>query len=174
VIPLPGHAPRPVEAADAEAPVALSALDRALASIVSLDRYFDKERFLEGACAAYEMIVTAFAAGDKRALKPLLSPEVFDGFARAIDDRATAGHVMETTFVGIEKADVAEAEVQGKTARIKVRFVAEMISVTRDKDGAVVAGDASKVETLIDGWTFERLLSAADPNWVLVATETME
>jgi predicted lipid-binding transport protein (Tim44 family) len=172
VIPLPGLGPRPSEEAEPAAP--MTALDRALAGIVSVDRSFDKEQFLDGAGMAYEMIVTAFAEGDRKALKPLLSPEVFDGFSRAIDDRVAAGHVMQTTFVGIEKADIVEAEMQGKLARIKVRFVAEMVSVTRDKDGAVVAGDAAKVETLIDGWTFERALSSSDPNWVLVATETME
>lgn len=175
VIPMPGLGPRSPEAAEAVEPAApVTALDRALAGIVSVDRSFDKAQFLDGAAMAYEMIVTAFAEGDRKTLKPLLSPEVFDGFSRAIDDRVAAGHVMQTTFVGIEKADIVEAEMQGKLARIKVRFVAEMVSVTRDKDGAVVAGDAAKVETLIDGWTFERALSTSDPNWVLVATETME
>lgn len=172
VIPLPGLAPR-VDVVEAPAePV--SALDAALAHIVSIDRYFDKAAFLDGAAAAYEMIVTAFATGDRKTLKPLLSTEVFDGFSRAIDERLSSGQSMETTFVGIEKADIVEAEVQGKLARVKVRFVAEMISVTRDKDGEVVAGDPAKVETIIDGWTFERSLTASDPNWVLVATETAE
>lgn len=175
VIPLPGLAPRPAGDEGAEGPAApTSALDRALAHIVSIDRYFDKEQFLDGAAAAYEMIVMAFAAGDRKTLKPLLSAEVFEGFSRAIDERAAAGHLMETTFVGIEKAEIVEAEVQNKIARIKVRFVAEMISVTRDKDGNTVAGDPARVDTLIDGWTFERPLTASDPNWALVATETME
>lgn len=174
VIPLPGLAPRVAGDDDAAPAAPQSALDRALANIVSIDRYFDKEQFLDGAAAAYEMIVTAFATGDRKTLKPLLSAEVFEGFSRAIDERAAAGHVMETTFVGIEKAEIVEAEVQNKIARIKVRFVAEMISVTRDKDGNTVAGDPARVDTLIDGWTFERALSASDPNWALVATETME
>ncbi|MBP0573496.1 Tim44/TimA family putative adaptor protein, partial [Mycobacterium tuberculosis] len=93
VIPLPGFGPRQT-AEDAEEVAPASALDKALATIVSIDRSFDRESFLEGAAAAYEMIVTAFAAGDRRTLKPLLSQEVFDGFAHAIDERAAAGHVI--------------------------------------------------------------------------------
>jgi predicted lipid-binding transport protein (Tim44 family) len=166
VIPMPGRA--------GEEPREMTALDRALAAIISADRQFDKVQFLEGAAAAYEMIVMSFAEGDKRALKPLLSAEVYDGFQKAIDQRVAAGEVVATTFVGLDNAEIVEAATQGRLARIKVRFVAKMINVTHDRDGNVISGDPQRIETLRDGWTFERTMGTSDPNWFLVATESME
>ncbi|MGP9820715.1 Tim44/TimA family putative adaptor protein [Salinarimonas sp. NSM] len=132
---------------------------------------FNGREFLEGAKMAYEMIVTAFAAGDRKTLKDLLSKEVYEGFEAAIADRETRGEKAETTFVAIDKAEVTAAEVKGKTAQITVRIVSELISVTRSSAGDVVEGSADQVVDVTDVWTFARQLGARDPNWQLVATE---
>lgn len=148
-----------------------SALNSALRTIVSADRNFDAENFLLGARSAYEMIVTAFAAGDRQTLKMLLSNEVYEGFAEAIAEREARGEVVETTFVGIDRAEITEASLKGGLAQITVRFVSELISVTHDKDGKVVDGDPGKVVEVTDVWTFAREVKSRDPNWKLVATE---
>jgi predicted lipid-binding transport protein (Tim44 family) len=148
-----------------------SALNAALRTIVSADRSFDADHFLAGARAAYEMIVTAFAAGDRASLKQLLGPEVLEGFNAAITEREGRGEKIETTFVGIDKADITEASLRGGLAQITVRFVSQLISVTRDKAGAVLDGDPAKVVEVTDVWTFARDIRSRDPNWKLVATE---
>jgi predicted lipid-binding transport protein (Tim44 family) len=142
-----------------------------LDAVLAQDPSFDPKHFLTGARAAYEMIVTAYAQGDRRTLKNLLSKEVYDGFEQAIKDREGRGEKAETRFVSIDKADVAGAEVKGKTAQVTVRFVSQLVSVTRDRDGNVIDGSPDKVTDVTDVWTFARDLSSRDPNWKLVATE---
>src|SRR5205085_2084948 len=142
-----------------------------LDALLAQDPAFDVRHFLTGARAAYEMIVTAYAQGDRRTLKNLLSKEVYDGFEQAIKDRETRGEKAETRFVSIDKADITAAEVKGRTAQVTVRFVSQLVSVTRDKDGNVIDGSPDKVTDVTDVWTFARDLSSRDPNWKLVATE---
>jgi predicted lipid-binding transport protein (Tim44 family) len=142
-----------------------------LDAVVAQDPTFDARHFLTGARAAYEMIVTAYAQGDRRSLKNLLSKEVYDGFEQALKDRETRGEKAETRFVSIDKADITGAEVKGRTAQVTVRFVSQLVSVTRDKDGNVIDGSPDKVTDVTDVWTFARDLSSRDPNWKLVATE---
>ena len=133
---------------------------------------FDPDHFLTGAKAAYEMIVTAFAEGDRATLKNLLAPDVFDGFVSAIAEREARQEKTETTFVGIEEAKITAAELaEGRSARVSIRFVSSLISVTRNKAGEVVDGDPNDVQTIRDVWTFARDVTARDPNWKLVATE---
>jgi predicted lipid-binding transport protein (Tim44 family) len=151
-----------------------STLNEQLTQIVSADPGFDPDHFLTGARAAYEMIVTAFAEGDRKALKPLLSKEVFDGFDAAIADRESRGEKVESTFVGIEKAEIVDASLKGSTEQVTVRFRSELISLTRGKDGSVVEGDANKVVEVVDIWTFARDATSRDPNWKLVATESAD
>lgn len=142
-----------------------------LQAIAGQDKTFDPEHFLTGARAAYEMIVTAFADGDRRALKNLLSKEVYDGFESAIRERESQSHRAETRFVSIDKSEIIGAELRGRTAQITLRFVSQLISVTRDRAGKVVDGSPDKVTEVTDVWTFARDLSSRDPNWKLVATE---
>ena len=148
-----------------------SALATGLDAIVAEDKAFDPKHFLVGARAAYEMIVTAFAEGDRRSLKNLLSREVYEGFENAIREWENRGETTETRFVSIDKADLAGAELRGKTAQITVRFVSQLISVTHDRSGAVIEGSPEKVTEVTDVWTFARDISSRDPNWKLVATE---
>jgi predicted lipid-binding transport protein (Tim44 family) len=142
-----------------------------LQAIAAQDKSFDPQHFLTGARAAYEMIVTAFADGDRRALKNLLSKEVYDGFEAAIREREAQGHRAETKFVSIDACEIVGAELRGKTAQITLRFISQLISVTRDRSGKVVDGNPEKVSDVTDVWTFARDLSSRDPNWKLVATE---
>ena len=142
-----------------------------LDTIAREDQTFDGHHFLTGARAAYEMIVLAYAQGDRRALKNLLSREVYDGFEAAIGEREAKGEKVETRFVTIEKSDITAVELRGRTAQITVRFVSQLISVTRDKSGNVIEGNPDKVTDVTDVWTFARDLSSRDPNWKLVATE---
>ena len=142
-----------------------------LQAIVAQDKSFDPQHFLTGARAAYEMIVTAFADGDRRALKNLLSKEVYDGFESAIREREAQNYRAETRFVSIDTCEIIGAELRAKTAQITLRFVSQLISVTRDRSGKVVDGNPEKVSEVTDVWTFARDVSSRDPNWKLVATE---
>lgn len=168
--------PEPVEA-QAEPPAGVppeSSLATALRTIMAADRAFDVARFVDGAKIAYEMIVTAYAAGDRRTLKTLLSKEVFDSFGAGIDEREKRGEKVEFTFVGIDKADLVEATVTGRVAEITVRFAAKVIQVTRTADGTAVEGDPGRLTDLLDLWTFARELGTADPNWRLVDTRAVD
>ena len=152
--------------AEAGSPIAAG-----LDAIAATDSDFDAARFLTGARAAYEMIVTAFAEGDRRNLKNLLSREVYEGFELAISDRESRGETAETRFVSIDQAELVAAEMRSKTAHVTVRFVSKLVSATRDRNGAVIEGNAEGVTDVTDVWTFARDTSSRDPNWKLVATE---
>ena len=141
-----------------------------LSAIAQQDRSFDPKHFMQGARAAYEMVVTAFAQGDRKTLKQLLSREVYDSFASAMDDRDKAGETVDFKFVGISKAEITDAEVLGRAAHITVKFISELITATRNKAGEVVDGDASRIGEVTDIWTFAREIAARDPNWRVVAT----
>lgn len=148
-----------------------SATASGLDEIVRAEPSFDGRGFVEGAKMAYEMIVTTFAAGDKKALKGLLSREVFEGFEQAITDRESRGEKAETTFVSIDRAEIQSVEVKNRVAQVTIRFVSKLITATRDTSGAVVDGDPESVVDVTDVWTFARTLGSRDPNWLLVATE---
>jgi predicted lipid-binding transport protein (Tim44 family) len=148
-----------------------SAVATGLDAIALSDRGFDAKHFVVGAKAAYEMIVGAFAAGDRKSLKGLLSREVYDGFEAAIRDREAKGETVENKFVSLDTADIIGAELRGSTAQVTVRFVSQLISATRDKAGNVIDGSPDKVTEVTDVWTFARDVTARDPNWKLVATE---
>src|SRR6185312_11692759 len=112
-----------------------SAVAAGLDAIVAADKTFDPRHFLTGARAAYEMIVVAFAQGDRRTLREWLSKEVYDSFDGVIREREERGETAETRFVSIDTTEVAGAELRGRTAQVTVRFVSHLISVTRDKSG---------------------------------------
>jgi predicted lipid-binding transport protein (Tim44 family) len=152
-----------------------TALATRLMGILALDSKFDPDSFLRGARQAYEMIVTAFAEGNRRMLRDLLSADVLDSFTRAIADREQKGEVIDQSFVGINKADILEAEVSSKgIASITVRFVSQLITATRDNKGNVIDGDETRIKDVTDIWTFSRDISTKDArrnlNWKLVGT----
>jgi predicted lipid-binding transport protein (Tim44 family) len=148
-----------------------TALAAGLDAVAKADPTFDIKHFIAGARQAYEMIVTAYAEGDRRTLKNLLSRDVYDGFDNAIRERETRGETSETRFVSIDKSDITAADLRGQTAHVTVRFVSQLVSVTRDRSGNVIDGSPDKVTDVTDVWTFARDLSSRDPNWKLVATE---
>ena len=148
-----------------------SAVAAGLDAIAREDQSFDAKHFIAGARAAYEMIVTAYAEGDRRTLKGLLSRDVCDGFEAAIRDREGKGETVESRFVSIDKSDITDAELRGRTSQITIRFVSQLVSVTRDRNRNVIDGNPDKVTDVTDVWTFARDLSSRDPNWKLVATE---
>jgi predicted lipid-binding transport protein (Tim44 family) len=161
--------PVPVWTGYAEAGSSLAA---SLEQIADADPDFSPRSFVDGAKMAYEMIVDGFAKGDKAALKNLLSKDVFEGFARAIDERQAQGHRVESRFVGIDKAIIQSASLLGgRKAAITMAFVSELITATYDKAGDVIDGDPKEIREVTDVWTFERDVTSRNPNWKLVATE---
>ena len=147
-------------------------LNEPLRAIAAVDPSFNPKEFLNGARMAYEMIVMAFADGDRKSLKNLLSREVYEGFDTAISQREKNGEVVKSTFVGIEKADISAAELKDAEAAVTVRITCQLISATYDKAGTLVDGDAEAVAEVKDVWTFSRDTRSRDPNWKLIATES--
>ena len=148
-----------------------STLARGFIEIAAADRNFEPPDFLRGAKAAYEMIVMAFAEGNRAQLKDLLSPEVFEGFAAALDDRSARKETVEQSFVGIKTAEISDAELRGPIAHVTVKFLSELITATRNAAQDVVTGDPKRVKEVTDIWTFARDVGASTPNWRLVATQ---
>jgi len=156
-------------------PAVNSAVTDGLLTIARFDPAFDPGAFLLGAGRAYEMIVTAFAEGNRKALKDLLSREVYDGFAAAIAERDARGEKVDQQFVGIKKAEIVGAEVAGGVASVTVRFLSELITAVRDRSGVVLSGDPQRVAEVTDVWTFTRDVSSRNaldnPNWRLDETQ---
>ncbi len=136
------------------------------------DPSFSEDGFLEGARGAFEMILNAFAAGDKRQLRGLLDNDVYGQFVAEIDRRNEAGERLETTLVSIILADLVDASVAGRRASVTVKFMSEQVNVTRNADGDVIDGDPSQVATINDIWTFTRDIRSRDPNWQLAETRS--
>jgi predicted lipid-binding transport protein (Tim44 family) len=148
-----------------------SDLNKGLRAIRDADQTFDPKTFVDGAKMAYEMIVMAYADGDRKTLKNLLSRDVYDGFVSAISERESRSEKIQSSFVGIDKADIVSAEMKGSEAHVTLRIVSELISATRDGAGTVIDGDPETVAEVKDVWTFARDTRSRDPNWKLVATE---
>ena len=146
-------------------------LNKGLRAIRDADPSFDPKTFIDGAKMAYEMIVMSYADGDRKTLKNLLSRDVYDGFVAAIADREARSEKIQSSFVGIDKADIVSAEMKGSEAHVTLRVISELISATRDKAGQVIDGDPETVAEVKDVWTFARDTRSRDPNWKLVATE---
>jgi predicted lipid-binding transport protein (Tim44 family) len=147
-------------------------VEKGLDQIRRADPSFDASQFLNGSRIAFEMIVTAFAEGNKSVLRPLLSDEVFQQFVAAIDERTAARETLETRILRIDSSDIVEGELLGRTAQVTVKLVSQQINVTRAMDGSIVDGDPEHPIEKTDYWTFARDTRSTDPNWVLVATSS--
>lgn len=145
-------------------------LEEGFKKIQSVDPAFRLEPFLAGAATAFEMIVEAFAAGDKDALKPLLSPSVFKSFMGAIQDREEAQQTVETKIVNVKDPEIISIDIKGKQEQITLKFVSEQITVTKDAEGKILDNPAHLSLIMNDIWTFSRLIGSKNPNWTLVAT----
>lgn len=183
VVPLPGAAARPQTAGTAwggnPAPdrwgnyaASGSKAAAGLDSIAAADPNFSIESFMAGAKTAYEMIITAFAAGDRPTLQRLLSQDVFQSFLAAIEGRESRSETMKTTLVSLESVTVDDALLRDKTAQISLRFTVKLISATENSAGHVVEGSPDRVVDTIDLWTFARDSQSRDPNWKLIATQS--
>ncbi|RYG89632.1 MAG: Tim44 domain-containing protein [Alphaproteobacteria bacterium] len=142
-----------------------------LRAVIAADPSFDVAQFVEGSKSAYRMILEAFWKGDEQTLGWLVEDDVREGFTQAISERREAGHVLENRLVVIDRALITDASVEGKTARITVRFDADIAAVTRDAEGSLIAGSMSDAVETHDSWTFARNLRSDDPNWKLVETD---
>ncbi len=149
-------------------------LETGLLAISRVDHDFDRKEFLSGARIAFELILNAYAAGDTKSLKSLLSPEVFGNFSRSIGDRERAGETLEDTLIGITSVDIVEAYMEDHTAHITTKFVSDQINATLDENGDVVGGDPNAVIEVTDFWTFSHDTRTRDPNWMLVATRSLD
>ena len=180
VVTLPSRRVPPADAPAAATPY--EAIDRVaepgtplnaeLRRIRDADPSFDVAEFLNGAKIAYEMVVTAFADGDRKLLKNLLSAEVYQGFEASITEREARGERMQSSFVGINDATLTAAELKDREALVTVRIVSQLISAVVKPSGEVVDGDPETVVEVKDVWTFSRDTRSRDPNWKLAETES--
>jgi predicted lipid-binding transport protein (Tim44 family) len=128
---------------------------------------FKEETFLKGAQAAYEMIVNAFAAADKKTLKDLTSPEVYKSFVGVLDERKNKKYVNQFTFIGIKKAKIENVDKKDSFYTVKTRFVSEIISCIKDANNNIIEGSPEEIQTVNDVWSFSRDLNSDDPTWNL-------
>lgn len=143
---------------------------KALAAMKAVDTSFNVGEFLQGAGAAYEMILMGFERGDIDGLKPYLGEDVYETFVDVIAKREDEGLIVEAHFVGLRELVLTEATLEGMDAEITVRFVGELTSVVRDTAGDIVEGSPDTVKRQRDIWTFHRTMGSQDLNWQLVAT----
>jgi len=145
-------------------------MSRALLDIKLHDRSFDTDRFLSGARAAYEIIVTAFARGERDTLRPLLSDDVFEAFDSAIKAREAKKERVDFTFLALKSSRVTGAEMKGQIAEITVTFESEIMLAGYDPAGVLIEGDAKTPHSVTEVWTFARDTRGSDPNWALIST----
>ena len=173
VITLPGRSEAPEPYADIDKLAKPgSEINNGLRAIRDMDGSFDPKEFLGGAKMAYEMIVMAFADGDRKTLQNLLSKDVYEGFSAALDERQERGETVQTSFVGIDSIEFAGAQLVDSEAHLTVSVVSQLVSATRDGEGRIVEGDPDAVAEVKDVWTFMRDIRDNDPNWRLDATES--
>jgi len=138
----------------------------------NLDVFDDKAKseFLSGAKIAYETIITDFSKGNLKSIKSLLEKNVSKQFEVAIKDREKQGNKSETTFIGINSAEIKNHERNGNFLEVTVDFVSEIISCIKDKNSKIIAGDPEKVKKVYDTWKFSKNIKSNDPNWLLIET----
>jgi predicted lipid-binding transport protein (Tim44 family) len=140
-------------------------------ALLAADPSFDVARFLEGAKAAYRMILEAFWSGNLDAMRPHVDDNVFETFSSAVEQRQKDGLKLDNRLIVIEQALIAEAAVDRSFAVLTIRFEADIAAVTRNADGEVIAGSLSDAVQTRDLWTFRRDFASRDPNWLLVETD---
>ncbi len=147
-------------------------LREAVAQMKTFDSHFRLDDFLEGAKAAFRMIVEAYAKGDLKTLKALLNLELYRDFEEAIRDRESRHETLETKIISIDLPIPINATVHQKKAQIRVKITSEQQHIRRNEAGKVIEGDPKQTEQITDLWTFEKDLNSSDPNWTLIKIET--
>lgn len=171
VPPMPRTIDIPAEVRDAGPRVVEPGAEAGLRALVAADPSFDVAQFVEGGKSAYRMILEAFWKGDRDTLTWLVEDSVRDSFVGAIDAREAAGETLDNRLISIERAAISEIALEGRVARVTMRFDADIAAVTRDKDGNVIAGSLTDAVDTHDVWTFSRDLRSDDPNWKLSDTD---
>lgn len=172
----PVHAPprEPARASDSGDLAYLPLAGPGVRALLAADPSFDVARFLEGANAAYRMILENFWKGDLEAIKPHVGPHVYEAFADAVEQRAKDGHTLDNRLVAVDPPVITDASVENGAAFVTVRFEADIAAVTRNAKGEVVAGSMSDAVQTRDRWSFRRDLKSRDPNWLLIETDEEE
>lgn len=170
---LPEKTPLPARAGatPAEPSTLDSGAESGIRAIIAADRRFDVAMFLAGAKSAYGMVLETFWRGDKDALAQMCERAVFESFAAAIDARVAAGETIDARLIRVNDARIVTASFAAPVATIAVRFVSDIATVTRNAEGAVVAGSLNDAIESRDLWTFTRDLTSRDPDWQLDETD---
>jgi len=173
VVHLPDHRDTGNEqdSADADRPPSKVELS---GDIIDVDPNFEPDEFITGARIAFELVLGAYASSDTATLESLVNSEVYNNFVKVIHDREQAGETLEDTLIGINVAEIVEAYMEGQTANITVKFVSEQINVTRNENGDIINGNSNLVTDVTDFWTFARDTQSSDPNWLLIATRSLD
>ena len=150
-----------------------SEMGQAFAAMKRAEPSFSVTDFANGARQAYEMILMAYERGDTDTLREFLSPDVFEGFRQAVEERSNKGLTVEASFIGVRELKLSDAsfDEENNEAEITVRYVGELTSAVKDSEGRIVEGDPNEIKRQRDIWTFARLMGTDNPNWLLVATE---
>ena len=143
-------------------------------AILAADPTFDVARFLEGAQAAYRLVLEAYWRGELESVRGHVDQHVYDTFEAAIEQRKTDGLKLDNRLVTIDQAVISEATLERQVAVVTVRFEADIAAVTRNAEGSVVAGSLSDAVQTRDLWTFRRDIGSRDPNWLLIETDEEE
>ena len=136
----------------------------------SVDSWFDSKDFLNGANKAYELIVTNFENGNKKALTPFLEKSVLSNFSEVIDQRQQDNHTVEFSFIGIESSEIVHKDLQNDLMEVTVRFISEMITCIRNNKDEIISGSMNQVQKITDVWTFTKSKNVKSDNWLLSAT----
>lgn len=163
--------PAPALAEVPAAPAYSGPAAEGLAAIAAADRNFDPDGFVSGARQAYEMIVAAYAKGDRETLQPLLTERVRNAYESAIAEREAADQSVVTEIERLKRAEIVEASLNDNRAKVRVAFSAEIASETRGSGGEIVAGDLNQLKTVNEIWSFERDVTSGDPNWRLASVK---
>lgn len=132
---------------------------------------FDKDKFLNNAKKAFEIILTSFSDGDAETLKDLVSTPLFKKFKEIIDMRKKEGIVAETEFIGFDSAEIEEAKILKNIVKISVKFVSEQVNILKNSNDEVIEGDANFIQNITDVWTFEKNINSTSPKWLLASTK---
>ncbi len=162
----------PAASADTSGLVYEPAAEAGLRQLLATDRSFDAGRFMEGAQAAYRMILEAYWKGDRDTLRDLCDDDSYQAFADAIAARESRGETLDNRLIGIDSAKITAVELNRGEARVTVRYHADISAVTRDAEGKLIAGSMSDAAQTDDLWTFRRQIGSNDPNWVLDEAES--
>jgi predicted lipid-binding transport protein (Tim44 family) len=172
--PIAAAAPAATPSTDAAELAYLPTAGPGVRAVLAADPAFNVARFLEGAQAAYRMILEAFWSGDVDKIRPHVDDHVYEAFAGSVKQRIKEGLVLDNRLVQIEQTVISAASLERTVAFVTVRLEADIAAVTRNKEGAAVAGSMTDAVQTRDLWTFRRDIASKDPNWLLVETDEEE